>query len=327
MLRVRGFICALFIAVLLFGSAAESFAQGVIKRRRIKRETLKKIEAYFEGGYFIGGMSPAEDAINNGVNKLRRIYNDYNATSIVDPDVTPGVYSYDNRMVETVRSMGGGLNFNLNRNYGIGIKFLFTQHQLDSKFGFAIDSTQLVIPDMGEVIVGVNEDFTTNYRYQQAPILLNFFYHLRPAVGNGNLRFTVGGGPGIYTSSVRVDHYYSRVVNDIINDPPLINPPNNFVRSHDEIVVSPLGGYLFGAVNIKGSNVISINLSAEYHFVPETDADEWHVDKGLESWFYGLDEVRIEDMTEFTNEYFSSYRPDKVNLSGIRLAAAVSFAF
>lgn len=316
--------------------AAESYSQGLVQRRRIVREQFKQVEVYFDGGYFIGGMGPADDAMQRGWDALADTF---------DLAVSYGIGYYDgyNQEFKGVRSMGGGLNLNLTPDYGLGLKFLFTGHNATSNIVYTIDSTEVFIPNTGNLIVGIDQSFITRYRYHQAPIIVHAFYKFRPFPID-NLSFTVGGGPGVYVTSVQINYEYRSHRYDIINDPPRLNPPDNFVKFYDRAVVKPIGAYLFGSMNLKGSSAVSFSLNAEYHYVPETDIKKWHSRQDFQAYPYEEnDPFMINPETEepminpatgkpiTTGYYFQSllsgYKPDKLNISGLRLSAALTFSF
>ncbi len=321
---------------LVLALAAEIMAQGVVQRRRIVRERFKQIEVYFDGGYFISGMGTAEDALDAGYNSV---------ASLLDSAVAVdgGAYSHSKKNFENERSMGGGINYHITPNYGVGLKFIITQHDASSDVTYSIDNIVTFIPNLGDVIVNVNQMFNTIYRYHQAPIIANFFYNLKPFPNSDKMSLTVGGGPGLYVTSIDLEYEYINHRFDV-NTPPRLNLADNFVRYYDRVVSKPIGGYVFGGLNIKGSSVISLSLNAEYHYVLETDIDKWQEIKDWRSYpFDKNDPFMINPETEepiinpetgepitsadFFNDIFSGYRPDKLNISGLRIGATVSFAF
>ena len=320
--RLKAIGFPLIIIVLLLVHVSDTFSQSPSKRRRrVKKENMSVIELYFDGGYSTFGMTPAEDALNAGSN------------FIADSLQFDLVESFDNVDVfrsrtdfKSVRTMGGGFNVNLNQNMGVGLKIQFAQIEaIQSDVVYYSDI--LMDPGFGGLVL---LDLALNYRsrhlYTCAPIIINAFYKMNPFPAMPGVELTVGGGPGVYTTTIDIFNLNNI---DYQNYPPelsVLEYFQNFVRYKDRYVAKPIGLYLFGGVNIRGSQAISLSLNAEYNFVPETNIDPngWGAPYNFEHT-YGIN--YNQQAKEDYMPLFNNYRPTKLNISSFRLSAALKFSF
>ncbi|NQS99389.1 MAG: hypothetical protein HQ591_13145 [candidate division Zixibacteria bacterium] len=288
-------------------------------RHRQRLPEFKKVEVYFDGGYYFTGMSPANDAIEQGGMILVDVLNFLNEYTAGGEGVIEG----SDQEIGNSRSMGGGLNFNLNRNFGMGIKFITSQHAATSHFLYKLTGFEYFDPYLGaELLIDVQEDYVTHSKYHFAPVLVNAYYRMNPIPAMKGLSCKLGAGGGLYTTSIDIEHTWQS--HRELSEYAFYDLPNNFYEYKNRYVAQPLGGYVFGEIDFKGSEVISFSLNLEYHYVPETDLkdDNWHIEQDLMYW-----PSVLEYDEEFFEYMFSGYLPDKLSISGLRMSATVKFGF
>ena len=318
-LKVIGF--PIIVIVLLLAHVSDTFSQSPTRRRRVKKENLSIFEIYFDGGYSVFGMSPADDALNNGASFLADTLEFDMFQYINNVDV------YRNRTdFKSVRTMGGGFNININQNIGVGLKIQFAQQEAVQS-DVIYESDMLNDPGFGSlVLLDRASTVSSNHLYTCAPVIIKAFYKMTPIAAMPGMELTVGGGPGIYTTSIEIFNLFDE---DYLNYPPelgVLEYLENFLRYKDRYVAKPIGLYLFGGVSFRGSQAVTLSLEGEYNFVPETtiDTNGWGAPDNFEHT-YG-----INSNTQTQEDYmpfFNNYRPTKMNISSFRLSAALKFSF
>lgn len=326
MSRIKGIAFIFVVFTLIFSVASVSYSQIPVKKKRIKRERFRKIEIYFDGGYSAYDMSGSDDAITSGRAFMAQFLEGRNDTLAFWGFDTGAVHPGEIEDFENIRTMGGGLNINLNERFGFGLKIMFAQLDAQTAYYHMYEDAEPIIPGIGQVVLDQRETYSTKYRYHHAPIILKAFYKLQPFPEMRDLELIVGGGPGLYTTSIYVDNLWQR---DLLNYPPGLfygPPPVEFARFTDKYVAQPIGLYLFGGFKFKASSAMSISLKAEYNLVPDATlkSDKWGVGKDFEHTFT-LD--NDEWVRPYYVDVFSAYHPEKLNISSFRIGASVHFAF
>ena len=236
-------------------------------------------------------------------------------------------YTQSRTEFKSIRTMGGGMNFNINRNVGIGLKIQFAQVEgmnVDKEF---FNDIVIEAPGIqGSVLIDQLVTYSSKHLYTYAPIIIKAFYTMTPIAAMPGMEMTIGGGPGVYTTTVEI---FNNRYDDYVDYPPeLFNIQyfENFIRYTDSYVAKPIGLHLFGGISIRGSRAISLLLEAEYNYVPETtiDADGWGEPGNMEH-NYGID--NDEEIREYFLPMFNDYHPDKLNMSNFRISGAIKFSF
>ena len=294
-------------------------AHSQTKRRRQRLPEFKKIEVYFDGGYYLTGLSSADDAIENGgvilIDTLNSI-NDILANGA-------GTIGGSDQKFGGARSMGGGLNFNFNRSFGMGIKFMTSQHSAVSQCSYTLTGFEYFDPILeAELLIDVQEQYVTNSKYHFAPVLINAYYRMNPLPAVRGLSCKVGAGGGLYTTSIDIEHTWQS--HRELSEYEFYNLPSSFYEYKNRYVAQPPGGYVFAGINYEGSSVISLSLNLEYHYVPEINikTEDWNINQELEYW-----PSVLEYNQELYEYMFSGYLPDKLSISGLRMSATVKFGF
>jgi hypothetical protein len=308
-------IIFIFITLIFVISIFSPAYSQLTRKRLAVREKFTKVEIYFDGGYYNTGMSTANDALGNGLDYL---------TQILAPNDTITTNWGENKELGGSNSFGGGLNYNLSQNFGFGFKFLFSQHEGDSKYLIIMDDIELNLPDIGTVLLDIEDAFVTKVKYSSAPILMNAYYRLKPIPSFRSLNLVIGAGGGFYTNTIKFEHSMRQ---DYINPPSVLNIPPQFFRFYNKCVAKPLGGFIFATVNLRGSNAISTSFNLEYHLVPEIDLKpgDWSVGNDFQYYFINtLDPVELEAAA---TDLFAQYIPEKLDFSGLRVSGTITFSF
>jgi hypothetical protein len=297
-----------------------STAQTQLKKRRLARSETKKVEVYFDGGYYSPDLSPADDALNNGLDYLRYRLEGLNDTMsfyLMDP----GIISGANESFGGSKSMGGGINYNLDQNWGIGLKINFSSHSANSLMNYDIDSIEIFLNVLDTLILAdENNVITNNSRYDVAPVILNGYFRWQPlASALQNLSFIASAGAGVYTTTIEVHNRWERSYHYYW---PYIVPFENFYDYKERYVAKPLGAFFSGGISYKGSSAISASIGFEYHLVPEVElkAGDW-AQKDLVYYPPYMPEYQ-----EYLESFFD-YNPEKLSLSGYRINASLQISF
>ena len=316
MLYIKRFFLALALVAFVYSTFYPAFSQT--RRKRVVREKLSRVEIYMDGGYYLNGMSAANDGFTSGSAYVENQLNYWDWEGLI----SPGDITHLNDKLENWPTFGGGINFNLNRQYGIGIKFMFGQTSGTSDVILNLEEIPIYVREIGgNLLVDVKDVYATETKYHVAPILLNGYYRWKPLPQMKNLTLTGGAGAGLYTTSIEFNHSY---VKDVSSYSAYINPPGEFYDFSRRYVAQPFGGYIFAGADLKGSSVISINFNLEYHFVPDYDigTSDWGGSKDILAY-----PSILEDYGEFYESYYQEYTPAKLNLSGLRFSAGMKFVF
>ena len=320
--RIKAIGFPIIITLLVFAFSAESFSQATTGRRRVRKQELSKFELYFDGGYSMFDMAGGTDALEKGAQVLA----DSNYFDLREMYMG-ATYTQSRTEFKSIRTMGGGMNFNINRNVGIGLKIQFAQVEgmnVDKEF---FNDIVIEAPGIqGSVLIDQLVTYSSKHLYTYAPIIIKAFYTMTPIAAMPGMEMTIGGGPGVYTTTVEI---FNNRYDDYVDYPPeLFNIQyfENFIRYTDSYVAKPIGLHLFGGISIRGSRAISLLLEAEYNYVPETtiDADGWGEPGNMEH-NYGID--NDEEIREYFLPMFNDYHPDKLNMSNFRISGAIKFSF
>jgi len=317
MLNFRNIVCGIILCG--FAASAVSTVSAQTVRRRIIRQDFKQIEVYVDGGRYIMGMSNIDNALFDGSYHLVSVIPYLDPAGIL---VNPDIYG-ENKKASGTKSFGGGVNFNLNPNLGLGIKFLFNQHTAQSLYYAENQAVSVLVQELeGYLMVDVLQSFQVDYKYHVAPIILNGYYRWKPLPNFRHLTLNGGAGIGLYITAVEVLHQY-KIVQDAYSI--YINLPDQFYNYTSRKVVQPLGGCIFGGVDLQGSSVISVFLNAEYHFVPSYTFKDSDWAKHTDLWYYPS---TLDFLYGFNlGQAFNGYNPQKLSLSGLRLTSGIKFAF
>jgi len=316
MLYIKRFFIALALVAFVYSTFYPAFSQT--RRKRVVREKLSRVEIYMDGGYYMNGMSAANDGFNAGSAYLEDVLNLYDWEQLI----SPGDITHANDKLENWPTFGGGINLNLNHNFGVGVKFMFGQVSGSSEVILSLEDIPILVRELnGEIQVDVMDAYTTDTKYHVAPILLNGYYRWNPIPRMKILTLTAGAGAGLYTTSIEFNHAYMK---DVSSYSAYLNPPGEFYDFTRRYVAKPFGGYVFAGADIMGSAVVSINFNLEYHFVPDYDiaGSDWGNSRDILAY-----PSILEDFGEFYESYYQEYTPAKLNLSGLRFSAGMKFAF
>lgn len=316
MLYIKRFFIALALVAFVYSTFYPAFSQT--RRQRVVREKLSRVEIYMDGGYYLNGMSSANDGFTSGSAYVEDQLNFYDWEQLI----SPGDISQVNDKLENWPTFGGGINFNLNHNFGVGVKFMFGRLSGSSKVNLDLEGISINVRELnGELMVDVEDVFTTESRYHVAPILLNGYYRWKPIPRMKNLTLTGGAGAGLYTTSIEFNHLF---VHDVSSYSAYITPPGQFYDFSRRYVAQPFGGYVFVGADLMGSAVISINFNLEYHFVPEYEIDtsDWGNSRDVMAY-----PSIFEDSSDYYESFYDDYSPAALNLSGLRFSAGMKFAF
>ena len=316
MSRSKTVLLFLLIAFFTLSSIIPAYAAQIRK----KKIEFKQIEIYFDGGYYFTGLSQGDDAIKRGSTNMEELI------SFIADTMSSGtntVWGSDQELGGS-RSIGGGLNYNINPMIGVGFKFLISIHKSASRYHLSVQGYETYDNYFEEeLLVNAREDYCTYTNYNFAPVMVNAYYKIKPMPTMKNLTATMGLGLGVYTTSIEVRHSYLNT-RELVGVGSYVDLPPNFYEYRNTYVAKPLGGYIFGGLDLKGSDVISLSLDVEYHFVPEITLkqENWRSDQDLMYWPSYLEYIQ-----EFYDQVFDGYKPDKLSISGLRLAASINFAF
>lgn len=325
----------ILLGLLLFSFIYSTFApvQGQVRRRRVKRETLQRIEVYLDGGYYYTGfqiqtsgfgygfigMKSLNDGLDAGAKHLVSAIPGLDTTGVL---ANPTIWGGNDEAGGT-RSFGGGINFNLTRNYGVGIKIFFNIHEGNSSYYAANDGIAIPVQELGgPLLVDVLQVFDTSYNYHVAPILFNGYYRWKPMPQLDNLTLTGGAGLGFYVTTMDIKHNY-KVIQEAYSS--FVNLPDQFHDYTLHKVTQPIGGYIFGGANFRGSSVMSVFVDFEYHFVPNIKFDDSDWESRTDLWYYPSTLDYLYGMN--LQQAFEGYNPEELGISGLRLTAGMKFDF
>jgi|GEM_PF-1655824 len=317
MLKHRSFILGLIIC----GFAASTFSSAIAQtlRRRIARQDFKRVEVYIDGGSYLLGLDYLDDLTNEGAEHLIWAIPGLDSTGLL---VNPTVSGH-NKYAHGQKTFGGGVNFNINPTIGVGIKFLFNQHYANSVYYAENLGVAVPVEELGGLLlVDIVQTFQVDYKYNVAPIIVDGYYRFKPMPEFGNLTFTGGAGIGLYTTTMEIFHHYN-IAQDAYSI--YVNLPDQFLDYTTHKVVQPIGGYIFGGVDLQGSSVISVFFNAEYHLVPDVTFKEEDWDSRSDLWYY----PSVLDYAYGLNlaQAYEQYNPREISLSGLRLTGGLKFSF
>jgi hypothetical protein len=311
-----------FALAIIFLLTALASAQTQFKKRRISRADLKKVEIYFDGGYYITDFASANDALTQGLDYLTYRLETLNDT-LYFTSGNLGIIGSDNESFGSSKSMGGGINFNLNQNWGVGIKLNFSTHKAASITHYDVNGITILLDILDEPLLADEYNtISSEATYDVAPVIVNGYYRWHPpSPALQNLTLIAGAGAGVYTTTIEVHNCWDRNYHYYW---PYIIPFENFYDFRERYVAKPLGAFLMGGISFKGSGAFSANLGFEYHLIPtvELKETEW----SQHDVIYYPSSFSLPEYQDYVESFFD-YRPDELSLSGLRLTASVQISF
>lgn len=294
-------------------------AVGQIKRKRIVRDSFKRVEMFLDGGIYMPSMDAADKAISDGSAFMIANRTLLDTTGLLwSASVTGGDQSFG-----SVKNFGGGINYYFNPQIGTGVRFYFSNLSAGSNYTATTLGVTVPVAELQtNLVVDVYEKFQTQSSYKINPIIINGFYKWNPVKQVPGLTLTGGAGLGVYISTVDINHRYF-VQQDAYSI--YVTLPDQFADYTLHEVVNPIGGMLFGGIELKGSSVMSLSFNFEYHLVPAhkfSDSD-FQTRTNIMSYPAILDDLYGESL-QIIN---SHYAPDELNISGLRLTATTKFSF
>ena len=316
MLYIKRFVIALALVAFVYSTLSPAFSQT--RRKRVVREKLSRVEIYMDGGYFMNSMTAANDGLGAGSDYVQELLMFYDWENLISPED----FTTSRDELADAPTFGGGINFNINRQFGVGVKFMFGQISGTSDVILNLEEIPIYVGILGgSLLVDVLDSYVTTTKYNLTPILVNGYYKWKPIPRMKNLTMLGGAGLGLYTTTIEFNHSY---VNDVSSYSAYVNPPGSFYDFSKRYVAQPFGGYIFGGFDLKGSEVISLTFNLEYHFVPDYDigASDWGNSRNVLAY-----PSILADFPEIYEDFYSDYMPEKINLSGLKFSAGMKFAF
>ena len=306
--------------LLLFAVVSSTFGQ-IQRRQRRKVVQFRQFEVFFDGGrYLISSFDEPDKSLNQGESSMAVSADNFSTMLWMDPTVNdPSIIdlvteekSYSAGDFGTSFSAGGGVRYRINPRMGLELRFIFSQHTASS---YASD--HVVIPQISQTQgdVELDLDLSFDHKYNYHPIILNGYYNFRPGFIR-NLDCSIGGGPGVYITTVNIEHKYS-LLRTYSNIPFMVEWHDG--KAH-EVIQNP-GINAFGEVQIRGSSVVSIGLAVEYNhiFTSAIKKQDWSFSSIGYSW------TGEEEYEYPIEEVLESVVPKKVDMSGFRYTASINF--
>ncbi len=311
-------ISLLFVLLLSLFCVSVIPVDGQIRRKRIVREKISRVEVYMDGGYFLAGLSAADQSLYDGASYLVNYYSNLDTLGLINPEM----FSGKNEELGSSPTFGGGINFNLSKNYGFGIKFMFSKHSGRSDYSIPFSEIPIYFQELGgNVLVDITDSFHTIFDYYTAPIILYAYYNRKPFPTWDDLIFRGGLGLGLYTTTMEISHHYREV---LFSYNPYFTPPDRFYDYEHRYVAQPIGGYFYLGTELKGSSVISIVFNLEYHLVPEYKINSSDWGEPQNPLYYPN---ILKDYSFMYEGSFEGYLPEKLDISGLRTSISMKFAF